>query len=297
MEQQPDWFKLEVLVAEIQASLAPDAEVVQNAKLQGFHSETTRQIDVLVTQRVGQYTINIVMDCKDYKTPVDVKGVEEFYGLFQDVRAHRGVLVCPAGFSATAKRRAKALDIALYQPIHTGDHKWKAKVTIPAICEVRTCRMAFGIETSAPYPFMIQEHPAQLDVFTDTAIAVPNPLQTAMDAWNNGQLPDELGVHKHVPLYSFPTMVDNGYGLLIPMTLTIDLHVERERFFGDLPVTEVSGFQDAQTGHLITNAFHTGALSWDVVRGAWKHLKGDEEPPRTPGLEIRAYQYLETLHG
>ena len=72
---------LEILVAKIQKQLAPDAEVIHNAKLDGRNSKQKRQIDVLVRQKIGQYEMMIVLDCKDYARPVDVKGVEEFHGL------------------------------------------------------------------------------------------------------------------------------------------------------------------------------------------------------------------------
>jgi hypothetical protein len=96
---------LELLVAKIQQQLAPKAEVLHDVKLDGRQSKTKRQIDVLVRENIGQYEIRIIIDCKDYKKPVDVKGVEEFYGLLHDVGAHKGVLVCPKGFSEAAKTR------------------------------------------------------------------------------------------------------------------------------------------------------------------------------------------------
>ena len=89
---------LEILVAKIQRQLAPDSEVLHDVRLDGRKSNRKRQIDVLVRQRIGQYEIQIVIDCKDYARPVNVKGVEEFYGLLDDVGAQRGVLVCPQGF-------------------------------------------------------------------------------------------------------------------------------------------------------------------------------------------------------
>ena len=91
--------ELEILVSKIQKALAPNAEVTHNAKIIGRHTKVSRQIDVLVRQKVGQYEMMIVIDCKDYKKPVDVKGVEEFHGLVDDVGAHKGALVCPKGFS------------------------------------------------------------------------------------------------------------------------------------------------------------------------------------------------------
>ena len=86
---EPDWKQLEHLVAGIQKQLAPDAVVSHNVKLPGIQSETERQIDVLVEQKVGQYTMRIVIDCKDYAKPVDVKGVEEFYGLVRNAESPR----------------------------------------------------------------------------------------------------------------------------------------------------------------------------------------------------------------
>lgn len=58
-------------------------------------------------------------DSKDYKNPVDVKGVEEFYGLVTDVGANKAVLVRPAGFSKAANERAQGFLIGLYSPVDT----------------------------------------------------------------------------------------------------------------------------------------------------------------------------------
>ena len=95
-------------MAKIQKQLAPKADVIHNAKLPGRQSKTQRQIDVLVRQKVGQFEMLIILDCKDYARRVDVKGVEAFYGLISDVGAQRGALVCPKGFSQSAKTRAAA---------------------------------------------------------------------------------------------------------------------------------------------------------------------------------------------
>ena len=70
-----DSVGLEILVSRIQQQLAPDAEVIHNANLPGRKSNRSRQIDVLVRQKIGQYEMLIVLDCKDYAKPVDVKGV------------------------------------------------------------------------------------------------------------------------------------------------------------------------------------------------------------------------------
>lgn len=147
--------ELELLVAKIQQQLAPDAEVLHDVMLDGRASRRKRQIDVLVRERIGQYEINIIIDCKDYNRPVDVKGVEEFYGLLTDVGAQKGVLVCPKGFTETAKTRAEGFQIDLYSPVDTDIHKWRMRVTIPALCDFRKVAMAFQFSMSAPVPIKL----------------------------------------------------------------------------------------------------------------------------------------------
>lgn len=86
--------ELGILVTKIQSQLAPNAEVSHDVRLDGRYSKRKRQIDVLVKQRIGQYEMMIVRDCKDQDSPVDVQGIEEFQGLVDDVGAHKGSLVC-----------------------------------------------------------------------------------------------------------------------------------------------------------------------------------------------------------
>ncbi|MDW3683335.1 restriction endonuclease [Cupriavidus sp. CV2] len=295
MNTDADWLKLEKLVAEIQAKLAPNAEVLHNTKLPGKDTEVDRQIDVLLKQKIGQYEMLIVIDCKDYKTPVDVKGIEEFHGLVRDVRAHKGVLVCPSGFTQTAKKLAKRLEMDLLRPVDTGNHKWRVSASVPAICDVRTCQMAFGFQTSAPYPLTIREHPTYMDVFTDSALALEQPLGVAAAAWNDGRLPYAPVEHRDLDLYDAETYVDNGHGMLVPASFAVSLLVEQRLYYGHLPLEAISGFLDEHTGMVITNAFTTGILNWETVRSNWQPLKDGDKPPLQPifyfgGLECVGVQ-------
>lgn len=76
---------LELLVQKIQEQLAPTAEVLHDVNLPGGHSKTGRQIGVLARQKIGQYEMLIVIDCKDHARPIDVTGVEALLGLVNDV--------------------------------------------------------------------------------------------------------------------------------------------------------------------------------------------------------------------
>ena len=285
--QNPEWQQLELLVAAIQRQLAPDAKVTHNAKLPGLLSETTRQIDVLVEQSIGQYSMRIALDCKDYRTPVDVKGVEEFHGLVQDVGVHKGALVCPAGFTKSAKKRAKKLQIDLYSPADTDPHKWQVSLALPVVCDFRATRIGFGISVSAPVPFTLPQHFFELPAFS----ANDQPLGTIYDIatrqWNEGAFPFDPGEHEDVELLpNTVTKVDNGHGLLVRVDLTVSLSVTRQRYVGHVPVEQLRGLKDEQTGLVITNAFRLKALDPVVVQNQWKKIADSEEPPFAPVFSV-----------
>jgi hypothetical protein len=131
-----------------------------------------------------------------------------------------------------------------------------------------------------------------MDVFTAAAVALDEPLSIATDAWNTGRLPVDPGRYDELMLYPFDTYVDNGYGLLVPASLTLSAIVEQKRYFGQLPIEQLSGFEDQHTGMIITNAFTTGMLDWESVRSNWQHLKDGEEPPQPVALKIQGLQYI-----
>lgn len=284
-----DWRDLEQLTANIQRGLAPDADIEHDARVMGRLTETERQVDVLVRQQIGQYLMLIAIDCKDYKHPVDVKGVEEFKGLVEDIGAHKGVLVCPAGFTSTAKKRAKGLGIELYRPVDTGDHKWKVRATVPARCQVFDCDFGIGIQISGPFGFILEESPATMDVFTSSAIPLPNPIEQAVENWACGEY-EPIEGERTESIYSLETYASNGYGKIVPVEFRVQLWIKRRVYYGQLPIDQVSGFLDEHTGKVITNAFTTGLLDLDTLQNQWTRLEPGEEPEFPPFLELTALQ-------
>lgn len=288
-----DYKDLELLVAKIQQQLAPSANVIHNASLLGRHSGVMRQIDVLVRDRVGQYEIKIAIDAKDHSRPVDVKGVEEFAGLVDDVGAQRGVLVSPKGFTETAKTRAKGLQIDIYSPVDTDAHKWKAAVTIPAIIDFREARLSFGIRTRSPYPFrMMSGFFNEEMVYDENDRQLGTIAKTAIARWNAGTFPIDPGVHDEQAIFdSKVTRVDNGYDpplkIRVPVNLYVGLWVEQQLYYGPVPLSQVSGFLDHQTGKLITNAFMADIVSPGEVEKNWLKLKSETDAPLEPVFKIR----------
>lgn len=287
-DERPEWQQLELLIAEIQKDLAPGAKVTHNATLPGYDSETDRQIDVLVEQQIGQFLMHIVFDCKDYARPVDVKGVESFVGMVNDVRAHQGCLVSAKGFTASAKKAAKRVGIALYSPVDTAPHKWQTRrLAFPVLCEFRSASIAFGIRHSAPVPMRLPN-----GFFSDMMVRdvegreLGTCLDVALARWNNGEFPVEIGQHDDVPIFAVPPYVDNGYGTQTPVKLYASLIVTGRRYFGMLPIQEMRGLRDEHTGAVVTNAFKTTVLNPDEVERQWKKLKDGEALPRQVAIQI-----------
>jgi len=272
-ENIPDWKALEKLVAQIQKQLSPDATVQHNVMLDGVESETKRQIDVLVEQNIGQYTMQIVIDCKDYSKPIDVKGVEEFHGLVQDVKAHKGALVCPSGFSKAALKRAKKLQIDLYRPVSTDKHKWQVNVTAPVLCDFRNSFMGFGISCSDPKALMIPQEFYNLSVADENGVELGSALEMAQSQWDQGLLPSEPGEHEKLSIFGEDKVyIDNGYGDKVMVTLTVRLLVKQNLYVGHLPVEDMNGLQEEHSGAVVTNAFTLGGLNPEEVQKSWKKV-------------------------
>ena len=136
-KSDPKWKRFEALVAKLQQEFSPNAKVTLNDKIKGRRTGIERQIDISVRQTIGQFDMLIVIDCKDYSSAVDVKGVEEFLGLVDDVGANKSALVASGGFTQTAKTRAKDAGVDIYSLVDAEDHDWRSFVAIPFVCDFR----------------------------------------------------------------------------------------------------------------------------------------------------------------
>lgn len=85
-----------------------DTTVQANVKLPGTLSRTKRQIDVLVSSRWSDTTESrLIVDAKMRTRAVNVNDVEAFEGLMKDCNVQRGLIVCTAGYTKSAKQRAE----------------------------------------------------------------------------------------------------------------------------------------------------------------------------------------------
>lgn len=84
----------------------PETNISFDQKVLGKYSKVLRQIDVLIVGEIAGYQIKIVVDCKYFSKKIDVKQVESFCSMVEDVEAHQGVLITKKGYSKAAINRA-----------------------------------------------------------------------------------------------------------------------------------------------------------------------------------------------
>ena len=100
------WQEFEALIATLQKQTAANATVASNQRIKG-RSGRTRQIDIIISQKVGLYPVLIAVECKRYKRPVGIEKVEAFVTKLRDIGASQGVMISNTGFDAGAKAIAK----------------------------------------------------------------------------------------------------------------------------------------------------------------------------------------------
>ena len=101
------WQEYEKLVFDECERVFDGALIKSNVYVEGRFSKTRRQIDVLVEGCVIDGIVTSIMfDAKHYSKKVDVKCVESFISMLDDVAIPFGILVTNKGFTDSAIRRA-----------------------------------------------------------------------------------------------------------------------------------------------------------------------------------------------
>ena len=111
--------------------LFTDGNVTKNDHIRGHISGLNREIDVSVRQIVDDVNLLYIAQCKDWKTPVDIKVLGEFSAVIQDVQAAKGFLLCTSGFAKSNYHYALTLGIELVTIEDIKSAKWHTTVQIP----------------------------------------------------------------------------------------------------------------------------------------------------------------------
>lgn len=105
-DDQTGWKDYELFIKRHFEKLFPDARIRHDVMLPGLKSRTERQVDLLIEADVASFGITIAIDCKYFRRKVDVKHVEEFLGLLNDLKISKGVIITNKGYSKAAYERA-----------------------------------------------------------------------------------------------------------------------------------------------------------------------------------------------
>lgn len=106
MTNRISWKEYEEDIFSIFKSEYPSAQINFNVLRKGRYSKTNRQCDILIEDYVAGNRMTIVVDAKYYGSNVDVKDVDSFIGMLEDIGAHKGLLVTKVGYSDAALNRA-----------------------------------------------------------------------------------------------------------------------------------------------------------------------------------------------
>ncbi len=101
-----DWKKYENEIFEAFKTTYPNAKISFNQKIIGRYSKIERQVDVLIEGRIAGKKIRLVIDGKYYSKKIDVKEVDSFISMVEDIDAVQGILVTSKGYSEGAINRA-----------------------------------------------------------------------------------------------------------------------------------------------------------------------------------------------
>ena len=290
--QREKWRRYEDLVARIQRELAPlGAEITQDERIVGVFSEVQRQIDVAVRITVDGRQLLTVIDAKDRARPIDVKAVEEFMGLVEDVEANKGILVASNGFSAASRRRARAAGIDLFSSVDVESTDWPTYLSFPCVVIFCSPLVSFSLEFGVDFHGSIDmaELPT-LPLFDENGNKIGTPCSIFTDYWNNEEVNLDADYLTVESLVEYPILFrteDVSY----PLRLGAKVRVHKNFYFGQLPLTSARGFADVEPRHdgLITLRTHSVTTDWlrfDDVQANWKKIESTESLAVHPTLFV-----------
>jgi restriction endonuclease len=96
----------ELVVKNVIERLEPGATIRHDARVPVVGDDRTRQVYVYIEGRIAGFSFTVVVDTKHYAKPLDVKAVDEFLGMLDDIRPNMGVLVSLRGVGSGAKKLA-----------------------------------------------------------------------------------------------------------------------------------------------------------------------------------------------
>jgi hypothetical protein len=276
---EPKWKRFERLIHQIHQQFGKD-NVTLDEYLPGFDSKTDRQIDVAIRGVINQYSILIVVECRDKARPTDVVEVEAFVGVVRDVRANKGVMISTSGFTAAAVEMARTYSITTRTYLDTENVDWKTEVTIPVLMDYTKIEN-IGIQfSSVPFQPMVLPtgtHPGLIETFSGDGTPLGPVIVLLGKRWMHDDALHKPGEHKFV--LAEDVLLESPMGrhhAKVSITLLVSVH----HYLGPLAINVV-GFRDEQDGSITAQEMKTDFLDpTRIMNGeipGWKEIVEDEQ--------------------
>jgi len=130
-----DWGEFEDVVAKLHRAFYPSARIERNTRVMGKNSKTFRELDVVIRQKLGVNELLIIVECKHWSRVIDIKAVEGFAAVREDVDAHVAMMISSKGFSKSAAEYAKSKQISLFTHKDTRRDDWPNGLESPIVLE------------------------------------------------------------------------------------------------------------------------------------------------------------------
>jgi hypothetical protein len=295
----PRWKRFEKLGARMLATLSPNAHVVYNDSIRGKLSQADRQIDVSIrSQRDGAEHLAIVQ-CRDYKQPLDVNAVGEFDSVIRDVGAASGIMISVHGWTQGAKTYARALNIDLLRLVDAENKIWaeyfgdapaafQQVVTAPTLVTHRSLEISFSFHTSRikssqfrmPYDF----HDGAL-VHEDGRSA-GTPLNLVGMIWADEAIPHEPGEALLVVDLTRPVFFEIDESRTPICRIMFHARVIETHRFGMWQLTTIEGLANELDGSILSRGFTTSPFDIEDVLKNWQDVASPEACPSRPTMRI-----------
>ncbi len=165
-------------------------------------SGSKRQIDVLLTvtgEEFGDCPVRFPIECKNYGDKVDIKDIDAFVGVLDDIGipAEFGIYVAASGYTADALRRAKKARITLLTA--EGLSEDRLALEIRKVLHGVVFWVATWVSTSS-FPFLPEgaamDDAITVDVPDNAADAFTGTWNAIWRLWLAGKIPCALGEHR-----------------------------------------------------------------------------------------------------
>lgn len=107
------WKEYEQKLFDFLKKTYPECEIEYDDSIFGIFSKIERQIDFAIRGNLAGKRILGIVDSKYYNKKIDVKVIESFIGMMQDVNANFGFMITNQGYSQAAKNRVKNSNLKL----------------------------------------------------------------------------------------------------------------------------------------------------------------------------------------